>query len=153
METRDKAVMQHLKLTEHTPMTLFVFLAIGTIISLVLIFFIFTSNWKVAIAVALLVDVSVFFVYKYSSNTDHKIIEINHEGIVTNKETIKYNDIHHVGQNTEQTTNGKVNLVKNYLVVKTHQKKYAFYTDIYHNSQTEILACIEGNLKSYKTIK
>lgn len=134
--------MQHLKILEHTPHTLFFFLVLGTIFTLVVLYFLFTSNWTLAIIAAILVDVFVLTLHNYTSNLEPKIVEINEKGIVTNTEVIRYKDIDlveekHVEQGSEQL---------HYLVIKAGGKNHEFYTNEYKNSSQEIVNCIHKNL-------
>ncbi len=143
--------MQHLKIHEYTPTTLFIFIAVGTIASLVVLYLLFVHHWGIALAAFIVIDVLIFTIHKYTSNLEHKILEINDKGVITNTLLIKYSEISAVDQEEKNSFNGKMVNKLNYLIIKTPNQKHVFYTNSYKNSQQEIIDCIRKNMSEAKS--
>ena len=139
--------MQRLQILEHTSNSLLLLLIFGTFLSLIIVYFLFAQGWQMALLGFIAIDLILMAAHKYMSNSEPKILEINHHGIVTNGPTIKYSEIREVKHEFRQVIEDQVTTDMNCLVVLTPDNAYSFKVDSYKNSSHEILSCIKNNIK------
>ncbi|MFN8437377.1 MAG: hypothetical protein U0V72_07000 [Cytophagales bacterium] len=139
--------MLYLKVSEQSHLYLYIFLLVGTAVSMIIIYILFTNSWKLGLGLAIGIDLVILAIHSYTSGKEHKILEINSEGILTNQKLIPSHQIDYVKSIQKFKQEGKMKFDLFYLEVGLQNKEtYTFFTNNYQYSNKEIESCIEKNL-------
>lgn len=137
--------MQYLKINDHYNSVLYLIIVLGTISSLVFVFF--AKNWILAISLTLVADGVVLLIYKNIEGSEIKLIEINEYGVVTNKKNIAYNSIVNIRYNESVLNNNSTTRKLKYINIKTSDNVHKF--DVTNCESKPIWQCLKSNFESY----